>query len=84
MNNKMKDKTYTIIINTRDFEYDDKKISFKEVVELAFGSYVENDKIIYTVTYSRGEHGKEGSLVVGQDVRVKDGMVFDVTQSNRS
>jgi hypothetical protein len=77
-------KTVTIIVNTRPKEWAEKKISFQQVVELAFGTYIDDPKSIYTVTYSRGADKHEGTLVKGQDVPVKDGMIFNVTQTTES
>ena len=40
---------------------------------------------IFTVTYRRGEGKKpEGTLVDGESVKVKDGMIFNVTATNKS
>ena len=74
-----------IFVNTREKKWDKKEISFEEVVVLAFGSYSTDPNVVYTVKYSRGtEHHREGSLVKGHSVKVKWGMVFDVTQTNKS
>jgi hypothetical protein len=77
-------KEHTIIVNGREKEFTGKEISFKQVVELAFGSYEENDDIVYTVTYSKGEDRKEGTMTKGASVKVKSGMIFNVTKTNRS
>lgn len=74
-----------IIVNTREKKWDKKDISYEEVVKLAFGSYSSDLRIVYTVKYSRGpEHHREGSLVKGHSVKVKWGMIFDVTQTDQS
>ena len=74
-----------IIVNTREKKWGKKEISFEEVVVLAFGAYSTDPDVVYTVKYSRGpEHHREGSLVKGHSVKVKWGMVFDVTQTNKS
>jgi hypothetical protein len=78
-------KEVTIIVNTREKKWDKKEISYKEVVVLAFGSYSDDPNVVYTVTYSKGERPhQEGSLVKGESVKVKDGMIFNVTQTNKS
>ncbi|MBZ5615718.1 MAG: multiubiquitin domain-containing protein [Acidobacteriia bacterium] len=78
-------KEVTIIVNTREKTWDKKQISYQEVVILAFGSYSNDENVVYTVTYSRGEKSHhEGSLVKGESVNVKDGMIFNVSQSNKS
>ena len=84
MSDAKKEKIYSIIVNARQVEVDHKKLIFDEIVIIAFGSYTPSDTLIYTVTYSKGENGKEGSLVAGQTINVKDGMVFNVTQTNKS
>lgn len=80
-----KHKTVNILVNTRPFEWNEKDISYVQLVELAFGLYIENETVSYTVTYVRGEKPKtEGSMVKGSIVKVKEGMIFNVTQTNRS
>lgn len=79
-------KTVTIIINGRPKtipKNDD--LTFEEVVALAFENPPTGDGIQYTIQYSRGQGNKPtGALVEGQSVKVKDGMEFDVTSTNRS
>lgn len=81
----MKTKTVTIVVNGREMEVDKDEISFAEVVKLAFGQPPEGGNIMYTVTYKRG-HGKkpEGTLVEGESVKVKEGMIFNVTRTDKS
>ena len=78
------DKEFVIIVNGREKVFTEREITFKEVIELAFGSYDENPDIVYTVSYSKGEDKKEGTMTVGTSVKVKDGMIFNVTRTNRS
>ena len=79
------EKEVIIIVNTREKTWLKKEISYEEVIVLAFGSYPNNESIVYTVTYSRGEKpNHEGSLVIGQSVKVKKGMIFNVTPTNKS
>ena len=74
-----------IIVNTREKRWDKKEISYEQVVILAFGTYSPDPNTVYTVKFSKGsEHKREGSLVKGQSVKVKCGMIFDVTQTNKS
>lgn len=79
-----KDKKVTIIVNAREKKWEDKEISYRQVVELAYGSYSENENTVYTVTFSKGVDPKEGSLVKGQITKVKDGMIFNVTRTDKS
>jgi hypothetical protein len=82
---KHEHKTVTIIVNGRPKEWNERKISFVEVVVLAFGTYEENDQIIYTVTYKANEKPKhEGTMVNGDEVTVHPGMVFNVSRTDKS
>ncbi len=76
-------KTVTIIVNGRPREVTGKSISYEEIVKLAFPDDVSNQDIDFTVAYAN-PHGKDGELVAGQEVHVKEGMVFNVTKTNRS
>ena len=87
MNEKQKehDKEVTIIVNTREKTWNKKEVSYEEVIVLAFDSYSNDENVVYTVTYSKGpDSHHEGSLVKGGSVKVKDGMIFNVTQTNKS
>lgn len=75
-------KVVSIIVNTKPHEWAEKKISFEQVVELAFPGQ-PYDPAGTLVEYSRG-HGPDHSLRPGKNVEVKDGMVFDVEPANRS
>jgi hypothetical protein len=78
------DKEFTIIVNAREKAFRGREISFEQVVELAFGSVSPNPNVVYTVTYKRGEGDKEGIMEKGDSVKVKDGMIFNVTQTDKS
>jgi hypothetical protein len=75
-------KVVTITINTRPHEWAEKKITFEQVVEIAFPGQ-PYDPAGTTVEYTRGE-GADKSLRPGEEVNVKDGMIFDVELANRS
>ena len=78
-------KEFKIIVNAREKTWNEKHISYEQVITLAFGSYNDNPNIVYSVTYKKGEDKKhEGSLVKGESVPVKDGMIFNVTQTDKS
>ena len=76
-------KTSTIIVNGRPREVIGKTVSYEEIVKLAFPDDPSNQDIDFTVAYAN-PHGKDGELVAGQEVHVKEGMVFNVTKTNRS
>jgi hypothetical protein len=77
-------KSYQIIINGRRKTFDGKKITFSKLINLAFGESPQPN-VAYTITYKRGvSDNSEGDLVEGDDVRVKEGMVFNVTPTDKS
>jgi len=72
-----------IIVNGRPRRVDGSSLSFEEVTELAFpGGGGPN--IVFTVTFRKGDPRKEGSLLPGQSVPIVNGMVFDVTRTDKS
>ncbi|SRR5258706_99132 len=82
-----KDKQFnvTLIVNGRPKQWTEKTITFEQIVILAFGTYDPNPNKVYTVTYDKGPHeNKEGSMVKGDKVFVKDKMIFNVTATDKS
>ena len=76
-------KTYSIIVNGRPREVTEHTLTYLEVVHLAYPGEQPSESVVYTVTYSN-PHGTEGSLVEGQNVNVKDGMIFNVRRTDKS
>lgn len=78
-------KDIIIIVNGRERKASCKKMTFEDVITLAFGQVSNNPNICYTVTYKRGP-GKnpEGSMVEGDIVVINKGMIFNVTQTDKS
>lgn len=75
----------TIIVNTRPKPWNKKKISFEEVVAIAYPVPPAGQEIVYTVGYFDGPPNRpEGSLTAGKSVRVRDQMVFDVKFTDKS
>lgn len=75
----------TIIINTRGYTWGENKISFEQLVALAYPNQPITDQEDVTIQYSRGQDGHgAGTLTAGNDVAVKKGMVFDVYRATRS
>ncbi|MDD5569659.1 MAG: multiubiquitin domain-containing protein [Bacteroidales bacterium] len=75
----------TIIVNGREKSWGEEKISYEQVVKLAFENYVENAATAYTVTYDKGpRQNPEGTMVKGDNVFVKNKMRFNVTATNQS
>ena len=80
-----RERVYHIFINTRPKEVPTSTLSFGEVVKLAFPQAVLNATTYYTITYKCGpKTNPEGSLVAGETVHIKDGMLFNVTATDKS
>ncbi|MBI4825776.1 MAG: multiubiquitin domain-containing protein [Nitrospirae bacterium] len=78
-------KEYAIIVNGRQKVVTTKELSFDEVVALAFDNPPTGQNIVFTVTYRRGEGNKpEGTLVEGGKVKIKEGIIFNVTATDKS
>jgi len=77
--------TVNIIVNARPRNLAKTEISFEEILLLAYDQPPSGPNWVFTVTYHRG-HGEkpEGSLRAGGSVKVKEGMVFDVTATDKS
>jgi hypothetical protein len=75
----------TLIVNMEEKDWDRRRISYEEVTLLAFGPPPPGIIITYTVEYENGpRHNPEGSLTEGRSVKVRDRMVFSVTETGRS
>lgn len=82
---EQENKEFNIIVNGRQKVVSAKEISFAEIVALAFDNPPTGPYIIFTVTYRRGSGNKpEGTLVEGETVKIKEGMIFDVTCTDKS
>jgi hypothetical protein len=78
-------KEVTIIVNARQKVVPKDKLSFAEIVDLAFDNPLTGPNIVTTITYRRGQGNKpEGTLIEGESVNIKDGMIFNVTQTDKS
>lgn len=80
-----KARTVTIIVNTIRHRFEKEDISFEEVVSLAYdGNPPSGPNVGFTVMWRRGHGNKDGVLAAGETVKVKDGMIFDVSATDRS
>ena len=78
-------KAFTIIVNGRQKVVTPNDLSFADIIALAFDNPPTGPNIVLTVTYRRGEGNKpEGTLVEGETVHIKDGMIFNVTATDKS
>jgi hypothetical protein len=77
--------TITIIVEGTPHEWHKKKISYDEVVTLEVPDYAQHQEITYSVKYKNGPGERpEGTLAKGASVKVKDGMIFSVSETGQS
>lgn len=75
---------FEIIVNARPKSWHEETISYMQVVDLAYPPPHKPTEI-FTVQYSHGpKDNPKGTLVDGQSVKVKSGMIFDVTRTDKS
>ena len=80
-----KEKQYDIIVNGRQKVVTEKKLSFFDIVKLAFGEIISDGRKIYTMTFKKGSDDKpEGILVEGDVINVKQGVIFNVSATDKS
>ena len=85
MANEEKDKKVTIIIDGTPHEVAKDDKTYVEIVTLADPQYPQHPETTYSVTYKRGHGNKpEGTLSPGGSVKIKDGMVFNVSRTGQS
>jgi multiubiquitin len=78
------EKSFEIIVNGQKKSWSKDQISYAEVVDLAFPP-PHDPNTIFTVLYTNGPDGhREGTLVEGQSVGVKNHMIFHVKRTNKS
>ncbi len=75
--------SFTIVVNGRRRTITDHKLTYIEAVHLAYPGEQPSETVSFTVTYSN-PHGKEGSLVEGQEVKVHEGIILNVRKTDRS
>jgi hypothetical protein len=75
----------TIIVNGEKKTVRTTELSFDQVVDLAFNPRPQGPNIAFTITYRRGpKENPEGTLVQGGIVKIKEGMIFNVTATDKS
>ena len=78
-------KEITIIVNGKKKTVTKKKLTFDEIVSLAFDPVPTGPNVMFTITYQSGPPANpEGSLLEGASVKIKEGMIFDVTPTDKS
>ena len=78
-------KTVTIIVEGTPHEWTKGDISYAEVVTLEVPNYSQHPEITYSVKYKNGHGNKpEGVLSPGAFIKVKEGMIFSVSETGQS
>ena len=76
------ERIFTIIVNGRPKKVTSDELTFDEVVKLAYDNPPYGENTAFTVTYRMGD--TKGSLVEGGTVEIKNGMIFNVTATDKS
>jgi len=78
-------KTYHIRVNGQKMEVGTNVLSCDDVVNLAFDNNPpKGENVVITVTFSKAEHDKQGTLIEGQRLEIKNGTIFNVKATDRS
>lgn len=85
INDPLEKKEFEIIVNGRAKKWRRESITFREVVELAFGFFEKNLVTVYTVTFMDSvPNGYNGTMIMGDTVSVKERTIFNVTSTSKS
>lgn len=78
-------KKLKIFVNTREKLIEPGNITFIELVKLAFPDLVVGPNTAFTASYRKG-HGNcpEGTLIEGESIKLKKGMIFNVSATDKS
>lgn len=75
----------SIIVNGREKIVEKGELTMDEIVRLAFETPPTGEFVCFTITYRRGQGNKpEGTLEAGGSVKIKKGMIFNVTATDKS
>jgi hypothetical protein len=75
----------TVIVNGKPKTVTQHRLTFAEVVALAFAQTPTGANILFTITYRDGPpKNPSGTLLEGQGVRIQDQMIFNVTSTDKS
>jgi hypothetical protein len=75
-------KQYKIVVNGVPGTTEKEVLSFDDVVEIAFPTRDPNT--IYSVSFEKAKEPKEGELLPGQSVTIKENTEFDVDDTGKS
>ena len=74
-----------VIVNGQQKRVSAKRLSFSDLVGLAFNPVPTGPNILFTITYENGPHANpQGELLAGGTVKIKEGMIFNVSATDKS
>ncbi|MCK7615006.1 multiubiquitin domain-containing protein [Roseibium sediminicola] len=80
-----RDQSVDIVLNGEVISVDKGRLSFSELAKLAFPKLFGRELICFTVSFTRGpKRRSEGVLLDGDKVRIVEGMVFNVSATDKS
>lgn len=83
--NGKSEKELTIIVNGREKTVTERELSEAGLVQLAFDDPPSGPNVCFTITYRRGQGNKpEGTLEEDETLKLKDGMIINVTPTDKS
>ena len=78
-------KLVNIVVEGTEHQWPKDDITYAEVVKLEVLEYPQNPPLTYAVTYSFGNGNMpDRTLTSGGSVKVKEGMVFSVSETGQS
>ena len=78
-------KTVTVIVEGTPHEWPKEEITYAELVTLEVPDYMQHTNTTYSVKYKNGHGNKpEGILSLGASVKVKERMIFSVSETGQS
>ncbi len=82
-NNEHEKEVFQITVNGVGMIWEHKKISYEQIIKLAFPNGPTGGDVRYSVTWTMPD-GEEGSLNQGDHVDVVQNMTFDVRNTDKS
>lgn len=84
-NHEPKHEKFNIIVNGQEKVVMTETVTFAEIVALAFPTPPVGANILFTISYEDGPPANpQGALQEGGTVQVKNGMIFNVTATDKS
>lgn len=76
---------FTIIVNAQQKVFMNDFITYQEIIALAFIEPPTGDTVTFTISYRNGvQPTPEGTMIEDHAVKVQEGMIFNVTSTNKS